>query len=136
MKHKNKNLRDELEKKFSFTPGPWTVDKMDDYGVYRINEAVNEQCELTDRRQILAELHHEGNRRLIQEALYMLLALEELADALDNALMTHIFESEKDANESWYLAAIENARAIIERVKGRNIKPSSSKTPATQSSCR
>jgi len=112
------------EIKSSFTPGPWTVDKMDDYGSYRIREAAIERKERETKRVerdqccAIIEAQDEGNRRLIQEAPLMLSALEELSEAMDNALLVHIFEDEKEAAESWYAAIIENARATIARAKG------------------
>lgn len=59
------------------TPGPWSVDRTDDYGSYRIHEAAREQNlwvdegyaiseEEGERRNAIAERHDEGNRRLIQ----------------------------------------------------------------------
>jgi hypothetical protein len=48
----------------------------------------------------------------------ILSALEEVTDALDDALMVHIFDDEKEAAESWYAAIIENARIIIARATG------------------
>jgi len=74
------------------TPGPWRVFKTDDYGSYRIHEAAREQNEWVskgygqmeteeeeaegDRRNEIAELHDEGNRRLIQAAPELLAACE------------------------------------------------------------
>jgi len=48
------------------TPGPWTVVITDDYATYRIQKAATE----------ITSLHKEGNRRLIQAAPDMLMALE------------------------------------------------------------
>jgi hypothetical protein len=70
--------------KNAHTPGPWNVDKIDDYGTYRIQEAAREQKEWilegygaeVERRNEIAALRDEGNRRLIQAAPYMLKALE------------------------------------------------------------
>ncbi len=90
-----------------FTPGPWKVEKVDYQGTFRIRGA------------ILGEAQNEGNLRLIQEAPSMFSALEELTDALDNALMIHIFENEKEAAESWYTSIIENARTILDRAAGQ-----------------
>lgn len=64
-------------------------------------------------------LENEGNRRLIQEAPLILSALKELTDALDDALMIHIFDDEKEAAMSWYASIIRNARTIIARAEGQ-----------------
>jgi len=74
------------------TPGPWNVDRTDDFGVYRIHEAAIEQNDWVfegydqmkideekaefERRKEIASLHDEGNRRLIQAAPDLLMALE------------------------------------------------------------
>ncbi len=71
------------------TPEPWSVDRTDDYGSYRVHEAAREQNKWVDegyeinneegeRRNAIAELHDEGNRRLIQEAPAMLKAYDQV----------------------------------------------------------
>lgn len=82
-----------------YTPDPWTVDRADQYGSYRVHEAareqnkwVDERYEISDeegeRRNAVAELHDEGNRRLIQEAPIMLKAYEQVEGGFLDALHT------------------------------------------------
>lgn len=75
-----------------YTPGPWSVDSTDDFGTYRINEAARELHELESEnygmmegdeklaefksQKEIAHLRDEGNRRLIQAAPDLLVALE------------------------------------------------------------
>ena len=69
-----------------YTPGPWNVGSTDECGTYRIREAAREQNEWVsesvgaeaERRNEIASLHDEGNRRLIQAAPDMLKALEAI----------------------------------------------------------
>ncbi|MCX5890979.1 MAG: hypothetical protein NTY36_16265 [Deltaproteobacteria bacterium] len=105
------------------TPGPWNVDLTDDYGTYRIHEAAREQNEWalegygqkeTDaekaegkRRNEIASLHDEGNRRLIQAAPDMLRALEAV----------HRWQyGEDEGNEDKVLDIMADA---IEKARGR-----------------
>ncbi len=66
-------------KKIEHTPEPWSVDRTDDYGSYRIHEAAKEQNQWVDegydlseeegeRRGAIAEQHDEGNLLLIEVA--------------------------------------------------------------------
>ncbi len=66
-------------KKIEHTPEPWSVDRTDDYGSYRIHEAAKEQNQWVDegydlseeegeRPGAIAEQHDEGNRLLIEVA--------------------------------------------------------------------
>jgi hypothetical protein len=69
-----------------YTPGPWNVGSTDECGTYRIREAAREQNKWVsesvgaeaERRNEIASLHDEGNRRLIQAAPDMLKALEAI----------------------------------------------------------
>jgi hypothetical protein len=91
-----------------YTPGPWRVFRTDDYGSYRIHEAAREQNEWVsegygqmetdeeeaegDRRNEIAELHDEGNRRLIQAAPELLEACEAVlkGESTDDEILNQV----------------------------------------------
>lgn len=96
------------------TPGPWNVAAVN--GIYDAGKFRIEHQHFGAHP--IAHTDTAANARLIAESPAMFQVLEKLADTLDDALLTHIFDDPEEAAESDEMRLILEARAIRARVKG------------------
>jgi hypothetical protein len=110
----------ELNQEYGYTPGPWTVDRTDDYGSYQVHEAAREQRDWVDagydlsekegeRRNGVAEQRDDGNRRLIQAAPLMLEELEKIAKGIQYL------------TTPWVIERLQSILKVIAQAKGEDL---------------